>query len=131
MVRPIAKKIMKGDVSIKDISTTTRLQKRLPEYSDTAGGAVKAARYYNEHIAQRNHFGHGDSVNWVYVSKSKDGLPYTPVVAYEDISELDGFIVDYDLMVDKIVKDKIKPIFKALDWDLERASGAAMPKVYW
>jgi len=131
IVRPLAKKIKRGDVDIKDISTTTRLQKRLTEYSDTTGGAVKAARYYNQHIVGRNHFGEGDSVDWVYIAKPKDGLPPTPVVAYEDVSELDGFVIDYDLMVDKIVKDKIKPIFKALDWDLERASGAAMPKQYW
>ena len=131
IVRPLAKKIKRGDVDIKDISTTTRLQKRLTEYSDTAGGAVKAARYYNQHIVGRNHFGEGDSVDWVYIAKPKDGLPSTPVVAYEDVSELDGFVIDYDLMVDKIVKDKIKPIFRALDWDLERASGAAMPKQYW
>ena len=130
IVRPIARKIKRGDVDIKDISTTTRLQKKLTEYSDTAGGAVKAARYYNQHIAGRNHFGEGDSVDWVYVTKSKDGLPSTPVVAYENVSELNDFVMDYDLMVDKIVKDKIKPIFKALDWDLERASGAAMPKQY-
>lgn len=130
IVRPIARKIKRGDVDIKDISTTTRLQKKLTEYSDTAGGAVKAARYYNQHIAGRNHFGEGDSVDWVYIAKPKDGLPSTPVVAYGDASELDGFVIDYDLMVDKIVKDKIKPIFKALDWDLERASGAAMPKQY-
>ena len=60
-----------------------------------------------------------------------DGLPSIDVVAYENASELADFTLNYDLMVDKLIKAKLKPIFKALNWDLERASGAAMPKQYW
>ena len=131
LVRPLAKRIKRGDVEPSDLATTTRLQKRLGEYSETAGGAVKAARYYNEHIAKKAHYGQGDSVNWTYISRTPDGLPSIDVVAYEEASDLAGFTLNYDLMVDKLIKAKLKPIFKALSWDLERASGAAMPKQYW
>jgi hypothetical protein len=58
-------------------------------------------------------------------------MPPIDVVAYEKEEQLDNFALNYDLMVDKLIKAKIKPIFKALDWDLEKASGAAMPKQYW
>lgn len=130
LVRPLAKRIKRGDVEPQDIATTTRLQKRLDAYSDSTGGAVKAARYYNEYIAKKPHYGEGDSVNWVYINGVPAGLPAIDVVAYETPDELTDFALNYDLMVDKLIKAKLKPIFKALDWDLERASGAAMPKTY-
>jgi DNA polymerase I len=120
MVRPLSKRIQRGDVSPKEVATTTRLQKKLYDYSETTGGAVKAARYYNEHF--NGNLGEGDSVNWLYVNQVPAGMPSVDVIAYED---------EYDLMVDKLIKAKIKPIFNALNWDLERASGAAMPKRYW
>ena len=147
MVRPLAKKIQRGDVELKEIATTTRLQKSLDKYAHSIGGAVKAARYYNQHIAGRNALGDGDSVNWVYVNQFPEGKPNyivaknldtkeqvevkVDVVAFENDSDLDGFGLDHDVMVDRLIKRKLKPIFKALDWDLERASGAAMPKQYW
>ena len=52
-------------------------------------------------------------------------------MAFEDESDLDGYELDVDLMVDKLVKAKLKPIFKALDWDLDAAAGAARPKNYF
>ena len=63
--------------------------------------------------------------------RTPNGMPPIDVVAFEELSDLDGFVLDYDKMVDKLVKSKIKPIFQALNWDLDRASGAAMPKKYW
>jgi DNA polymerase I len=131
MIRPLAKQIERGEINPNQVATTTRLQKPLSQYSDTTGGAVKAARYYNEHIADNPFFGEGDSVNWVYVCKVRDGMPMTDVVAYSEEDELEGFEFDHRIMVEKLIKAKIKPIFKALNWDLERASGAAMPKQYW
>ncbi len=131
MVRPLAKQIMRGEVEPKQIATTTRLQKKLRDYSDTTGGAVKAARFYNQHLSPKQKLGEGDSVNWVYVIRTPNGMPPIDVVAFEELSDLDGFVLDYDKMVDKLVKSKIKPIFQALNWDLDRASGAAMPKKYW
>ncbi len=129
MVRPLSKRIQRGDVNPKEVATTTRLQKKLYDYSETTGGAVKAARYYNEHF--NGNLGEGDSVNWLYVNQVPAGMPPVDVIAYEDEKILNDFSLNYDLMVDKLIKAKIKPIFNALNWDLERASGAAMPKRYW
>jgi DNA polymerase elongation subunit (family B) len=147
MVRPLAKKIQRGNVELKEIATTQRLQKSLDKYRHSDGRGVKAARYYNQHIVGRNALGDGDSVNYVYVNQFPEGKPNhiiaknldtkeqvevkVDVVAFENDNDLDGFGLDYDKMVDRLIKRKLKPIFKALDWDLERASGAAMPKQYW
>ncbi|MEK9694239.1 MAG: DNA polymerase domain-containing protein [Candidatus Poseidoniales archaeon] len=131
LTRDVVKSIQRGDLPPNDIAITTRIQKQLSEYSDTTGGAVKAARYYNKHLSNGEEFSKGSSVNWVYVTSVPNGLPVTDVVAYMNESDLEGFTLDYKLMVDKLVKAKIKPIFNALGWDVERASGAAMPKKYW
>ena len=68
---------------------------------------------------------------WVYVLGSPDNLPSTDIMTYRDESDLEGFELDWEKMVDRLVSRKIKPIFKALDWDLKKASGEAMPKKYW
>ena len=131
MIRPISKRIKRGDVELSEIASTTRLQKSLSAYAATTGGAVKGTRYFNEHLATTDKYGEGDSVNWVYVIKAPDHLPPTDVVVYQKETDLDGFDLDYDKMVDKLVKQKMKGIFGALDWNLEFASGAAQPKKYW
>jgi hypothetical protein len=93
---------------------------------------VKGARHYNKYIAKNKseHFGNGDSVNWVYVNSCPDGRPKTDIVAFREESDLEGYGLDYDTMVEKLVKAKVKSIFKAMKWNLDYASGAARPKTY-
>ena len=132
-VRPISLKIKKGKAELKEVTGVTRISKKLKNYDKPTLGA-KAAIYYNKHMAERfnqPNFDEGDSVPWVYVVSSPDWAPPTKIVSYKDVKELEGFTLDWDTMVDKLVKNKVKPIFKALDWDLEMASGAARPKRYW
>jgi len=123
MVRPLAKRILRSDFDLKEVASTTRLQKHPSQYSKVGGG-IKAALYYNENVEAR--FFKDQSVDWVYVRDNR-----TDVMAFVDESDLDGYELDVDLMVDKLVKAKLKPIFKALDWDLAAASGAARPKNYF
>ena len=132
-VRPIALKIQKANVDLKDVTGVTRISKRLKDYAKPTLGA-KAAVYYNKHMAERFNqpkFDEGDSVPWVYVASSPDWAAPTDIACYKDISEMEGFTLDWEKMVDRLVKRKVKPIFQALEWDLEAASGAARPKRYW
>lgn len=134
MVRPLSKRIAKGDVNISEVAGTTRIQKKLNQYAPSIGvPGVKGARYYNEFIAKgkSERMGEGDSVNWVYVSKVPDGQPKADIVAYREEKDLTGYTLDYDTMVDKLVKAKVKSIFNALNWNLDFAAGAARPKRYW
>ena len=157
-VRPIALKIQKGNVKLKEVTGVTRIQKKIDKpctcnhaatekcincpckckgtrYRATTGVAgVKAARFYNEHMAERFNqpkFQEGDSIPWVYVAGSPQWSERTKIVTYREETELDDFTLDWEIMVDKLVKEKMKPIFKALDWSLEAASGATRPKKYW
>jgi len=123
MVRPLAKRILSSDFDLKEVASTTRLQKHPEQYSKVGGG-IKAALYYNRTVEPK--FFKDQSVDWVYVRDNR-----TDVMAFVDESDLDGYELDVDLMVDKLLKAKLKPIFMALDWDLAAASGAARPKNYF
>jgi len=134
MVRPLSKRIKRGEVSIEEIAGTTRVQKALSSYAPNAGvPGVKGARYYNEYIAKdkSDYFKEGDSVNWVYVSTCPHGQPDADIVAFRGAEDLEDYELDYETMVDKLVKSKVKSIFKALNWNLDFATGSARPKTYW
>jgi len=135
LVRPLAKRIQNGEIPLKDLCGVTRIQKPLNNYAPSVGvPGVKGARYYNAHLAERyngSRFDEGDSAKWVYVKDVPDGLPKTDIVSFHEESELDEFILDYDTMVLKLITKKIEPIYKALEWNIDYASGKAKPKSYW
>ena len=133
-IRPISMEIKKGSVDLSQVTGTTRIQKPLSDYAASVGvPGVKAARYYNKHMLKENYpaFEQGDSVPWVYIAGVPEGMPSTDIITYHDVSEIEGFIPDWEKMVDRLVVRKIKPIFDAMGWSTDRASGAAMPKRYW
>ena len=134
-VRNISLGIMKGDYPIADVAGVTRIQKSLDKYAENIGvPGVKGARYYNLHLVEKNvhpKFKNGDSVKWVYVSEPPQGMPPTDLVAYHEEKELKDFTLDHNRRVDKLVSQKIKPIFNALGWSLDYATGKPKPKKYW
>jgi DNA polymerase I len=134
-VRPISLLIKKGKVGLDEVSGVMRLGKNPEDYSPshTPNGA-KGALYYNQHMAtksKQSKYYEDDSVKWLYVNGVPDGMPHSNIVAYRSPEELEGFSLDWETMVDTLVTKKIKPIFKSMGWSIDRASGAAMPKVYW
>ena len=73
----------------------------------------------------------GDSIQWLYVRGIPDDKPDTQVIGFRDVNEIDGFHIDYDMCVEKFIRKKIFRIYEALDWDVKRASGAAIPKKHF
>jgi DNA polymerase elongation subunit (family B) len=134
-VRGISLGIMQGDYPVAGVAGVTRIQKSLDKYAESVGvPGVKGARYYNLHLVEKSvhpKFKNGDSVKWVYVSEPPQGMPPTDIVAYHEEEELKDFTLDYDKMVDKLVSQKVKPIFNALGWSLDYATGKPKPKKYW
>ena len=129
-MREIVNDVKNGDIEFDDVCQRTRLGMGLHEYK-TLSGASRAAKYYNDHLATDEPFGRGDSVPWVYVKGVPANLPDTDIVAYRDASDLEGFTLDVDTVIKKGVTAKIKSAYDTLGWDLDAASGAAIPKKYW
>ena len=93
--------------------------------------AVRGAYYYNEHINPDMPYRTGDSVRWLYVVGSPEDKPNTNVVGFRNSEEIEGFEIDYPVVVEKFIKAKLKVLYSVLGWDLDEASGASKPKKYW
>ena len=128
-IRPIAIKALKGELGIDDLAPYGRIGK--DKYAGVPPMPVRGAYYYNEHINPREPFRTGDSVRWLYVSGTPDDKPHTQVIGFRNADEVDGFLIDYPVVVEKFVKAKIKGLYNVLGWDINEASGAPRPKKHW
>ena len=152
-VRPIAMQIKQNEIPIEDVTLRTRIGKNLPwqveaykselrdKKSKTSrerylflrneiedkykvhGGGIKAAIHYSDD-SKGPKFGKGDSVPWTYVQ----GIPNT--IAYRDPSELEEYILDSDVILQKMLKAKLDSVYTTLGWDIDGALGAPRPKAY-
>lgn len=128
-VRPIALSVLKGERSAEELAPYGRWGQA--KYKKTPPMAARAAMYYNQHINPKEPFRVGDSLQWLYVKATPEGKPHTAVVGFRDFEEIDGYHIDYDLCVEKFIRKKLTRIYEALEWDVRKASGEAMPKKYF
>jgi len=71
---------------------------------------VRGCRYSNKYLGTR--FSKGSKPKWMYVKSVPKGYPETDVISFEH--ELpDGFVPDYDIMIDKGINKKIESIFES------------------
>ena len=138
-LRVISVAVRKGDIPISNIFCSTRLSKSFRDYK-LFPAVAKAALYYNQHVAKldADKLGKGDSVSWIYVKGFSNNIPdyYTHeqekkkanFVAFREIEELDNYIINWDKILDVMVKSKLKRIYESVGWGLEAAAGAVLPK---
>ncbi len=120
-VLPIAMQVRKGEIPLEDVSMKTRLGMHLKDYK-VLSGASKAAAAYNEN--NRDKFGKGDSVPWTYIKEAPG------IIAYREPEDLEGYTIDSDTILKKMLYTKLDSVYSTLSWDLERALGAPSPKSY-
>ena len=129
-IREISLSVLSGDWTTETLASYGRMGKEV--YKTTPPLSVRAARYYNANMDPVDPVRVGDSIRWLYVSKVPEKLPHTVVAAFRNPIELEGFSVDYGLIVDKFIKAKIKRVYQTLNWkSLDEACGAKMPKSHW
>jgi DNA polymerase elongation subunit (family B) len=120
-VLPIAMDVRKGQIPLDEVSMKTRLGMHLKDYK-VLSGASKAAVAYNENNDEK--FGKGDSVPWTYVKESPG------IIAYRSPEDLEGYTIDSDTILKKMLYTKLDSVYSTLSWDLDRALGAPSPKTY-
>jgi len=131
-IRPLAANLLQGKTPLEEVSSWTRLGKKPESYNPShMPNGAKAAFFYNKHIANGQKFIQGDSVPWVYILNTPDGIPDTKVVAYMEESDLEGYTLDWPTMVEKLILAKITVLEEAMGWDSKRAVGKPAPKRYW
>jgi DNA polymerase I len=120
-VHPIAMSVRKGDIDLNDVSMKTRLGMHLKDYK-VLGGASKAATHYNETHSDK--FGKGDSVPWTYIEEAPG------IMAYRTPRDLEGYTLNSEMILKKMLYTKLDSVYSTLSWDLSRALGAPSPKAY-
>ena len=137
-LRELALKVKSGEIPINDVVLSTRLTKEPDAYDSPTPGA-KAAMYYNEHLDGEK-WRQGDSVTWTYVSDAGALPDYVTIngerqrvqfMAFRDIDELGGAIIDWEKILDVLVKSKLKRLYESVGWDIATAAGDVVPRVYW
>ena len=138
-LRSLSLDVKNGTIPLKDVVMSTRLTKSPYDYDSPTPGA-KAAMYYNEHNGGEA-WVKGDSVSWTYVKGFKEGVPDyfsfkgdkkpASFVAFREESELEKYVIDWDKVLDVLVKSKLKRLYESLDWDIKAAAGDVVPKTYW
>lgn len=138
-LRALSLSVKSGDVPIKHTVCSTRLTKEPTKYQSPTPGA-KAALYYNQHCGG-DPWRKGDSVTWTYIKGVKENIADfvtikgqdTPVVfvAFREVEELSNYIVDWDKVLDVLVKSKLKRLYESVGWDIAAAAGDTVPKSYW
>jgi DNA polymerase I len=103
-----------GEFSLDDIGIPGGIGKNLDSYeSDDAH--VRGAKYANEHLGAT--FSRGSKPKRVYIKQVLGTYPKTDVVCFEYGDLLPpAFIVDYELMLDKTIKQPISRIIEPIGW---------------
>ena len=138
-LRNMSLDVKNGTVPIMDAVCSTRLTKEPNGYVSPTPGA-KAAMYYNEHV-KGEQWRKGDSVTWTYVKGVVGNIPdYVTIkgeqqpisfVAFRDVGELSNYIIDWDKVLDVLVKSKLTRLYESVGWDIAAAAGDVVPKTYW
>lgn len=137
-LRTLSLAVKNGEVPIKDTVCSTRLTKEPTKYESPTPGA-KAALYYNQHCDGEK-WRKGDSVTWTYVKGFNDVPDFVTIkgqpapatfVAFREEDELSNYIVDWDKVLDVLVKSKLKRLYESVGWDIAAAAGDVVPKSYW
>lgn len=120
-LKDIDKKIRTGKIPIEEIGFPKGISKPLNEYGKVkekngrtlntgTPPVIVGARYANKYLGKR--FSQGSKPKWTYIKHTPSNYPNTNIISFTD-SIPDGFIPDYDLIINKILKMKLEEIFIA------------------
>ncbi len=108
--------IITGKYSLTEIMIRKGFSKKFNGYKvDTPH--VRGATYSNENLG--THFDEYSDLGVIYVKRVPEGKQQTDVVAIDEETKdiLKDFIIDWDVMIDKVVTTKSLNVLKILGWD--------------
>lgn len=104
-----------GAYSLDEVGIPGGIGKALDAYT-TADAHVRGAKYANDWLGTS--FGRGSKPKRVYIRAVTGKYPKTDVVAFEYADQLPPeFVVDWETMLDKTLKQPISRIIEALGWE--------------
>jgi len=112
--------------AVKDMSKYLFKNQALGEFAKGTPAHVKAAITYNQLLKKFNApykyepMKDGDKIKWVYLKKNPLGLETTAFTGHSDPPEINAFIeqyIDYDLIWEKELNNKLDDFYKAMNWE--------------
>jgi DNA polymerase I len=111
----IIKQYRAGRFSLDEIGIPGGIGKSLDDY-DVDDAQVRGAKYANQYL--HTEFGKGSKPKRIYIKKVTGKYPRTDVLCFEYGDQVPPeFIPDYELMLDKTIRQPISRIIEALGWD--------------
>lgn len=111
----VIKTYRSGKYTLDDVGIPGGIGKELHEY-EIADAQIRAAVYANEHL--HTTFGKGSKPKRIYIKTVTSKYPKTDVLCFEYADQVPPeFVVDWELMLDKTIKQPISRIIEALGWE--------------
>lgn len=116
-LRDIITRFRNGDFSLEEVGIPGGIMKSLGEYK-TNDAHVRGAKYSNTNLGTE--YGKGSKPKRVYIKRVPSEFPPTDVVCFEYADEIpSGFVIDWEKMLDRTLKQPISRIIEALGWSWE------------
>jgi DNA polymerase, archaea type len=111
----VIKKYRAGKYTLDEIGIPGGIGKALDDY-DNDDAQVRGARYANEYL--HTEFGKGSKPKRIYIRTVTSKYPKTDVLCFEYADQVPAeFVVDWELMLDKTIKQPISRIIESLGWE--------------
>jgi DNA polymerase I len=128
-LREFIGKYMKGEFSLDEIGIPGGIQKNLDDY-ENADSHVRGARYSNEHLGTG--FKRGSKPKRVYIRDVTAKYPKYDVICFEYGDQVPKeFVIDYDVMLDKTIRQPIMRIIEPLGWKWENIDPSVTTLASW
>lgn len=114
-IRGIIKSYRKGEYSLENIGIPSGITKDFELYKNN-DIRVRAAKYSNQNLGTS--FTSGSKPRRIYIKDIRDKrYPPTNVIAFEFADQIPKcFVIDYELMLSKTLKDPLMRIIETLGW---------------
>ena len=115
LLADVITKYRAGKYSLDEIGIPGGIGKSLDDYA-TDDAQVRGAKYANLHL--HTEFGKGSKPKRIYIRTVTSKYPKTDVLCFEYGDQVPKeFVVDWELMLDKTIKQPISRIIESLGWD--------------
>jgi DNA polymerase, archaea type len=111
----VIKKYRAGNYTLDEIGIPGGIGKSLDDYN-TDDAQVRGAKYANQYL--HTEFGKGSKPKRIYIKTVTAKYPKTDVLCFEYADQVPPeFVVDWELMLEKTIKQPISRIIEALGWE--------------
>jgi DNA polymerase I len=125
----VIKKYRAGKYSLDEIGIPGGIGKSLDDY-DNDDAQVRGAKYANLHL--HTEFGKGSKPKRIYIRTVTARFPKTDVLCFEYADQVPPeFVVDWELMLDKTIKQPISRIIEALGWSWDDVDPSRTTLAQW